>query len=114
MIIDRVDMGSATVLRLEGDIDEQGVKELRAFLLGCIKEGRHNLIVNLRDVKYISYMGVGVLVERLRQCRLFNGDMKLTGMNLYSQRLFRMVGVTSVFDTYESENQAVQVFQEAA
>ena len=52
-------------------------------------------------------MGVGVLVERLRQFRNYNGDMKLIGLNLYTQRLFRMAGVTTLFDTYSAENEAI-------
>jgi len=112
--IEKIDQGLASVLRLEGEIDEDGVKELRIALLNCLKTGGSNVVVNLRDVGYISYMGIGVLVERLRQFRALNGDMKLVGISLYIERLFRMAGVKSLFDTYESEGQAVQVFQEAA
>ncbi len=112
--VDTVVSGPVTMLRLDGDIDEQGVAELRKALVDCLRVKRHNVVVNMTGVKFISYMGVGILVERLRQFRSGHGDMKLVGLNLYTQRLFRMIGVTSLFETYDSEAQAIQVYQQAA
>ena len=109
--IDRMDMGLVTVLRLEGDIDEDGVQSLRMQLLQCIKEKRCKVVANLSGVRYISFMGLGVLVERLRQLRLSGGDMKLVGVNLYTERLFRMVGVTKVFEMFRSEPLAIQAYR---
>ncbi len=114
MNIKRTDVGEVSVLRAEGDIDENGVDQLRTALYECISDGRFNIVLNLRDVRFISYLGVGVLVERLRKVRAFQGDIKLVGLNVYTKRLFRMVGVTSLFDICESEGQAISVFQDAA
>jgi anti-sigma B factor antagonist len=112
--IDRLESGAVTVLRLDGDIDEDGMNDLRLTLMNCIQDHRYHVVVNLESVKFVSYMGVGVLVERLRQLRAYNGDMKLAGVNLYTQRLFRMIGVGHVFETFDSEHQAVQKYQKAA
>ena len=114
MQIERKDMGAVTVLRLEGDLDEKGVDALRTEMYNTISDGRSKIVMNLSGVRFISYMGVGVLVERLRKVRAMNGDVKLVALNLYAERLFRMVGVSSLFDTYETESQAVGVYQEAA
>ncbi len=106
--------GNVVVVRAEGDIDEDGVKTLRVALANVIREKEYDVVVNLEGVRLISYMGIGVLVEQLRQFRCFAGDMKLTGLNLYAERLFRMVGVTSLFQIFETEDEAVRVYQEAA
>lgn len=112
--VERVELGPVTVLRLEGDIDEEGVNVLRVALLACIKERRTRVVVNLGDVRYVSFMGLGVLVERLRQLRQQGGDLKLAHINLYTQRVIKMAGASSVFEAYETETQAVQGFREAA
>lgn len=114
LAINRFENGTVTVLRLDGDIDEDGMNTLRLSLMECIQSQRCNVVVNLSAVKFVSYMGVGVLVERLRQLRAGKGDLKLTGVNLYTERLFRMVGITNVFETFATEAQAVQAFAEAA
>ena len=112
--IERLETGAVTVLRLEGDIDEEGMNHLRLALMGCIQDQRCHVVANMAGVKFVSYMGVGVLVERLRQLRAYRGDLKLVAVNLYTERLLRMVGVTKVFETYATESQAVQVYREAA
>ncbi len=112
--IESYEQKSCTVMRLDGDIDEDGMNVLRLSLMKCIQAQRCNVVVNLEAVRFVSYMGVGVLVERLRQLRACNGDLKLTGVNLYTERLFRMVGITNVFETYTTEAQALQAFAEAA
>lgn len=112
--IDRLESGAVTVLRLEGDIDEDGMNLLRLTLTRCLQDQRCNLVINLESVKFISYMGLGVLVERLRQARACKGDLKLTGVNLYTDRLFRMAGLSKVFETYKTEGQAIQTYREAA
>ena len=114
MHVETVESGAATVMRLEGDLDQQGINDLRNALYDCMCQGRFKLVVNLREVRFISYMGLGVLVERLRKVRALSGDIKLVGINLYAERLFRMVGVSALFDVYDSESQAVSVYQEAA
>ena len=112
--IDSYEQSGCTVLRLDGDIDEDGMNVLRLSLMECIQSQHCNVVVNLESVKFVSYMGVGVLVERLRQLRACGGDLKLTGVNLYTERLFRMVGITNVFETFTTEAQALQAFAEAA
>lgn len=112
--IEQVRQGGVTIIRVSGDVDEEGVKELRIALVNCLRDNAYNVVVNLSGMRFISYMGLGVLVERLRQFRSYNGDMKLVGLNLYTQRLFRMTGVTNLFETFETESQASQEMQKAA
>ncbi len=102
------------IVRVDGEVDEDGVRQLRIALVNCLRNNGYNVVVNLSGMKFISYMGVGVLVERLRQFRSYDGDMKLVGLNMYTQRLFRMTGVTSLFDVYESEADAIREYKEAA
>lgn len=112
--IERIQVAHQVVLRVEGDIDEAGVKELRIALVDCLRDGQHHVVVNLTGMRFISYMGVGVLVERLRQFKANKGSMKLVGPNMYTQRLFRMTGVTNLFEIHESEDAAIDVSEEAA
>lgn len=112
--IDTENIGDGVVLRLDGDVDEEGVKQLRIALVDCLRDNHHHVVLNLQGMRFISYMGVGVLVERLRQFRANKGDMKLVSPNMYTQRLFRMTGVTNLFEVFESESAAIEVFAHAA
>lgn len=114
MTAERLDFGTVTVLRLEGDIDGNGVDALRAILYECLSDARVRLVINLSGVAYISYMGLGVIVERLRKMRQKKGDIKLVGLNMQAKQLIRMSGVNALFDQFDAEQQAIAVFQEAA
>lgn len=114
MVIEQMEMGHVTVLRLDGDIDESGVNALRIGLLSCLKDRRFNIVLNLSGIRLVSYMGLGVLVERLRQFRACGGDMKLVGINLSLSRMLRMAGIATLFEVYEGESQAAAVYQKAA
>ena len=74
MKIERAELGKVTVLRLEGDLDESGVDVLRTALYECLTDAHLRLVLNLAEVRFISYMGVGVLVERLRKVRALSGE----------------------------------------
>ena len=112
--IKRVQVGLVTVLRLHGDLDEDGAYALHVGLLECVKERRRRVVVNFSDVQIVSYLSVGVLVEKLRWLRKYGGNMKLAGLNCDVQSLFMRMGVTSILELYETEFQAIGMFNEAA
>lgn len=114
MKVERCDRGDVAVLRLEGDVDEGGLDSLRTALYECISDGKFRLVLNMHEVGFVSYMAVGVLVERLRRLRSFSGDLRLVGLNLYTQRLFQQIGVKNLFQCYDTESQAVGTYLEAA
>ena len=51
--LERVD-----VLRVSGRVDHQTAPELEKALRGVINNGRHNIVVDLSDVSYISSAGL--------------------------------------------------------
>lgn len=115
MEINRSDVGNVTVLRLSGDmVDEAGIDPLREHLLECWRHNRVQLVLNLSEVGVMSYMGLGIFVDWLRKMRASHGDMKLVGANVYFERTMRMMGMKSLFETFDTEHTAVSFFHEAA
>jgi len=114
MYINRLETGAVTVLRLEGDIDQEGVNAVRQAIMDCLRDQRCQVVMNLGKVNFISYMGAGVLVEGLRHVRNFGGDLKFTGANIYAMRLFRMVSIHRMLPLFQTEGQAIQEFQRRA
>ncbi len=108
MNIERLDIGDVTVLRLRGDINEAGMGALRLALTEIAEQGRWHLVLNMAGVGFVSYMGVGVLVERLGQFQAAKGDIKLSCLSVYLRRLLRMMSLSHVLDCHETEAQAVQ------
>jgi len=98
-----------TILELTGELNTQGATKIREVLGECMKSGRRNIVVDLAGVSNISYVGIGVLVERLRQVRARNGDIKLVSPNRWMRRVFSMVGA-NVFEMYDSVETSLRSF----
>ena len=96
-----------TVIELKGELNTDGAGEVRE-LLG-MKSGRSNIVVDLEAVSDISYVGIGVLVERLRQVRARNGDIKLVSPSGWMRRIFHLVGA-DMFEVYDSVQDSLHSF----
>lgn len=112
--IERIESGVVTILRVTGEIDEGRQEELRKVFNACQRDGRVNVVLNLSGLTYVSWMGLGVLIERQRQMRQSGGNIRVAGMNLQGERLLRMAGAKNVFELYKSETKAVQQYLQAA
>jgi anti-sigma B factor antagonist len=107
---EKVDHDKVSVLKVAGSLDTTTSKLLKKALMELIKEERYNIVVDMQRVVQINYMGVGTLLERLRQVRKFNGDLKLAGLSRLTRKGLSMVGASKVFETYPNEEDAVASF----
>ncbi|HEV2863098.1 MAG TPA: STAS domain-containing protein [Pyrinomonadaceae bacterium] len=104
--------GAVTVLDLDGEL-RRG--ESRAVLRDAIarlsEEGRNQIILNLAGLSAIDASGLGELLQSHVELKQDGGQLKL----LYPARALReMMSITkldNVFDTFESESEAVAAFR---
>jgi len=111
---EKVDHNNVSVLKVTGDLDTSTSKLLKQVLNELIEERHYNIVVDMRKVVQINYMGVGTLLERLRQVRKMSGDLKLARLNRITRKALSMVGASKVFETYDTEEGAIASFSEAA
>lgn len=109
-MIEKKDMDDVCFLNVSGSIDHMEMVDLRNVISEIINEGHSKVILNLKDVKNINYMGIGVLIERLKKIRSCGGDIKLVGMSSYVRNFFNQVGIADVFDSFESIEEARKSF----
>ena len=109
MTVQSKDCEHVTILELKGELSTESASEVRQILGECMRSGRSNIVVDLEGVSDISYVGIGVLVERLRQARARNGDIKLVSPNGWMQRTFNLVGA-NVFEMYDSVEASLRSF----
>lgn len=103
------------VVQLAGELrNDNDLGSLKTALVEVGRQAGGKMILNLEKVHSISYVGIGILVERLRRLRAMNGDMKLVGLQGEIAELFRMAGAASCFEVYESESAALERFAEAS
>ena len=86
---------------------------LHEFIRGLVKEGRKDLLLNLRDVSYVDSSGIGELFGCLTTVQSQGGVLKLTNPNERVRNVLHLTKLNTVLDVMEDEATAVQSFSKA-
>jgi anti-sigma B factor antagonist len=84
--------------------------ELRQRLQSLLDAGRHNVILNLKDVSNIDTTGLGTLVSWALRFRESGGKLVLLHLGESQARLPDTLKLNAVFETYQDEGAAVNSF----
>ncbi|GAB4518552.1 MAG: STAS domain-containing protein [Anaerolineae bacterium] len=103
--------GGITVFTLDGRADTQGAVDLDMMLQAAVAEGKHKMVLDLAELKYISSSGLRTLADVLTRNKEAGGDLKLAAVNRKILRVLQIVGFDKFFSIYESVDQATADFK---
>lgn len=100
------------LVTVSGRIDSSTAPELEKLLLGLIKTGHKNMVVNLRDTDFISSAGLKALLSALMKVRKMkpSGDVVISEISPELRESFNLVGFDRLFKFYDEDLQAVGSF----
>jgi anti-sigma B factor antagonist len=108
-------VADVTVLELAGqlvaDEDETPFKDRVDAL---IRAGQTKLLVNLHQVAHVDSGSIGVLVAKYASVRRRGGDLKLVALSERARRVLTTTRLLSVFEVFESEDDALGSFGASA
>ena len=108
-------VGSVTVLDIVGKLTiDHGAEHLKDRINSLIAQKRTQIVLNLKDVPYIDGVGLGQLVAALRSVMRAKGALKLMNTSSRNHDLLSITRLVTVFESFESEAEAVQSFQTVA
>ncbi len=100
-----------TVVRAEGRIDSSTVKILAQTLVSIKEAGRYKIVLNMKDVTFISSAGLGELVDTQKTCQhLKRGELVLAEVPSQIEEILELVGLKPLFKMFDSEVEAVGSF----
>ena len=102
MNISRRDDADISIFSLEGRIDSEGAIELEETLQKTAAEGRHKIILDMSEVRYINSSGLRILADILTLNREHNGDLRLVALNPKVRRVLEIIGFHKFFEDYDS------------
>lgn len=70
--------------------------------------GTHTVVMNLARVRSVDPAGMGALIDGDRAMREAGGAMRLASLNGRIRQLMVNAGVLTVFDTFDSVEQAIE------
>ena len=109
--IDSRQTDGVTILSCAGRIvfgDEATL--LRDILKRTLTTSRQ-IVLNLSGVTYIDSGGLGTLVGVYSSARSGGADIKLTGLGQRLRDVLQITKLVTVFEVYDSEQQAIAAFQ---
>ncbi len=115
MQIDERSAGDVTVLDLKGRMTMgEGDELLKDKVNSLILQGRKKLVLNLADVPYVDSAGLGEIVRTYTTVTKQGGNLKLANLTKRITDLLSITKLLTVFDTYDSEADAVRSFNTGA
>jgi anti-sigma B factor antagonist len=108
--LDTREVGRVTIVRCNGRIVAGSESDsLRAHVAWLLRD-RRAIVLHLGEVGFIDSSGLGTMVRALTSTRQARGDLKLCNVPEMVRKVLEMSRLTTVFDTHESEEQAVAAF----
>jgi len=105
-------VGDVTILDMDGKITiGEGSVALRTAIRRLLEEGKKKILLNLARVGYIDSSGIGELVSSYTAINKENGELKLLNLTQKLQDLLTITKLLTVFDVYESEEEALASFK---
>ena len=102
-----------TVLNLTGRLTlGDGTRIFRQLIVDAVGIGKRKLIVNLAEVMHIDSTGLGELVKAHTTLRENGGKLKLIRLPSRAQALVQLTQLYTVFELFETEDQALASFRE--
>jgi len=115
MEIEERKVGDVKVLDLKGRITlGEGDELLKDKVNSLVNQGSRKIVLNLAEVPYIDSAGLGEIVRTYTTVSRQGGSLKLLNLTKRITDLLAITKLLTVFETFESENDAIRSFSASA
>ena len=99
--------GDITIVEIKGRIDSKTARPLGDKLTDLIKAGRKRLLLDLKNLVYISSAGFRALLLASQLAEESQGALVLCSLSSEVQRLFDLGAFTDLFVIYPSRDESI-------
>jgi anti-sigma B factor antagonist len=103
--------GEVAVIELKGKLmggDE--TLEIHTAVKELVNKGISKVVIDLSKVTWMNSTGLGALMGSMTSLRNANGDLKLSNVTDKVKNLFVITKLITIFDTYDTADEAVASF----
>ncbi len=98
------------IYRLKGRLDSNTSQGFEQKLFQAISEGAKNMVVDFKDIDYISSAGLRVILKAFKALQREDGRIILCSMQKYVREIFKMIGIDSFVPTLDTMDDALKAF----
>lgn len=88
--------GSTHTLSLSGELDLTSAARLQAAIDELVAQGRHRVVVDLRELTFCDSTGLTTFVRGNRDCTAHGGWLRLAGAQGHVERVIGISGLLDV------------------
>ncbi|MEM9226541.1 MAG: STAS domain-containing protein, partial [Verrucomicrobiota bacterium] len=96
------------IVSLQGRLDAGTSPSLEEKLDALVDSGEAKVLVDCRELDYISSAGLRVLLAAAKKFKKLDGSIALATLNPNVKQVFEISGFTSIFPIYATREEAVQ------
>jgi len=100
--------GNAFVVKLKGRLDSLGAPEFDKKCEEWNDQGENNLILDFKELDYISSMGLRSMLVLGKRIKSRNGKVFLCNLNEMVGGVFKISGFSTIFTIYDGLGQALE------
>lgn len=104
-------MKRVDVVTVNGRIDSSTAPEFDATLKSIYQgNNRHNIVVDLSGINYMSSAGLRAIVAAHRDCKKRGGDVRLAAPSERVDEVLSLAGLDAIFESFPDTTSAVGSF----
>ena len=105
-----INKGEVSIINLAGFLDAHTAPTLENKFTELIDQSKFKIVVNFKDLVYISSAGLGVFMAYIEKVRNNDGDIKLTSMSSKVFNIFDLLGFPLLYEIFNSEDEAINKY----
>lgn len=110
--IARRESDNVSVIELKGYLDAHTAPKLEETFQELLSANRTKIVVNCKDLSYISSAGLGVFMAFIEDVRSKAGDIKLSNMSPKVYNVFDLLGFPHLYEIFDHEADAIKKFND--
>lgn len=108
MEITQEKVNDIAVISLSGRLNVTTTAELEQVFTKLLEEKQTKVLVECRELEYVSSAGLRVLLTAAKQFKKISGEIALAGLSQNVKQVFEISGFTSIFPIYTTRDEAVK------
>jgi anti-anti-sigma factor len=96
------------LLHVGGHLDSSSAGELEQYMESVFEYGYRKIVLELKDVSYISSGGWGIFTGRVQSLRAAEGDVVLVGMSKEVYDIYELLGFQDIIMHFTDVDEAIE------
>lgn len=111
MNINIVDKNGVVIVFIKEErLDAHNSNDLKSAVKELFESGKKNILVDLRDVRFIDSSGLGALVSGFKNAITQQGVLKLSTLQPQVKSMFELTRLHRVFEIFTTTDDALDSF----